>query len=152
MDALALFLEKAVKDQNQEYQRDANEKINVEYDNFKNWDEYESEKKSKEALAQLNRTIEVRIRLQLYTRAGGYLQYEQDIMKIKDAYMKLTGLGCKKQETILKYMESKWVEGQTILQADQQVTEMEKKAESKTILTFNILCSSLVLLALMFAI
>ncbi|KAL3871939.1 hypothetical protein ACJMK2_039911 [Sinanodonta woodiana] len=128
-DAIDLFLKKAVYDQNHEYQRDANEKINVEYENFKKQNEHKSEVKSKEALAQLNRTIEEKIRLQLYTRAGGYGLYQQDIMKIKDDYEKLTGLGCKKQETILKYLESKWVEGQTILQADQQVTEMEKEAE-----------------------
>ncbi|KAL3871943.1 hypothetical protein ACJMK2_039915 [Sinanodonta woodiana] len=128
-DAIDLFLKKAVYDQNHEYQRDANEKKNDEYDNFKKRNEHVSEVKSKEALSQLNRTIEEKIRLQLYTRAGGYGLYQQDIMKIKDDYEKLTGLGCKKQETILKYLESKWVEGQTILQADQKFTEMEKEAE-----------------------
>ncbi|KAL3871944.1 hypothetical protein ACJMK2_039916 [Sinanodonta woodiana] len=124
-DAIDLFLKKAVYDQNHEYQREANEKKNGEYDNFKKRNEHVSEVKSKEAL------------LQLYTRAGGYGLYQQDIMKIKDDYEKLTGLGCKKQETILKYLESKWVEGQTILQADQQVTEMEKEAENKHVLAFN---------------
>ncbi|KAL3871961.1 hypothetical protein ACJMK2_039933 [Sinanodonta woodiana] len=127
-DAIDLFLKKAVYDQNHEYQRDANEKINVEYDNFKKLNEHESEVKSKEALAQLNKTIEENIRLQLYTR-DGYGLYIQDIMKIKDDYENLSGLGCKKQETIMTYLESKWVEGYTILQADQQVSEMEKEAE-----------------------
>ncbi|KAL3872271.1 hypothetical protein ACJMK2_040205 [Sinanodonta woodiana] len=128
-DAIALFLKMAVYDQNQEHQHKANDKIIAEYDNFKKRNENESEVKSKEALAKLNKKIEENISQQLYTRAGGYVRYQQDIMKIKDDYEKLTGLGCKKRETILKYLESKWVEGQTILNADQQLTEREKEAE-----------------------
>ncbi|KAK3605270.1 hypothetical protein CHS0354_001384 [Potamilus streckersoni] len=128
-DAIDLFLKKAVYDKNHEYQREANEKMNVEYDNFKKQNEQESEIRCKEALVQLNMTIEAKIKQQLYTRAGGYGLYQQDIMNIKDEYEKLTGLGCKKQETFLKYLESKWIEGQTILQADQQVTEREKETE-----------------------
>ncbi|KAL3871948.1 hypothetical protein ACJMK2_039920, partial [Sinanodonta woodiana] len=71
------------------------EKINAEYDNFKKRNEHVSEVKCKEELTKLNKTIEVKIKQQLYTRAGGYGLYQQDILDIMDKYEKVTGLGCK---------------------------------------------------------
>ncbi|KAL3871954.1 hypothetical protein ACJMK2_039926, partial [Sinanodonta woodiana] len=65
------------------------EKIHFVYENFKKRNELECDIKSKEVLAQLNRTIEEKIRLQLYTR-DGYGLYLQDIMKVKDDFENLT--------------------------------------------------------------
>ncbi|KAK3607931.1 hypothetical protein CHS0354_006524 [Potamilus streckersoni] len=123
------FLEKYIYDKDKKFQMEA--KVLEVYEKYKRENEVASVECCEKALQDLNAKMLEKLQKESYCRPGGYVEYMSDLNELQEKYMRLEGLGCKKEETLLKFLDRKHAERTTIEQADIKMTEKEEEVKKE---------------------
>uniref|UniRef100_A0A8C9QZN0 Guanylate binding protein 1 n=1 Tax=Scleropages formosus TaxID=113540 RepID=A0A8C9QZN0_SCLFO len=128
-EALKIFIENSFKDEDQKHQLELMKVLQKEYEAICDKNIQESKKVCQSIIKRVFQPLEDRLSSGSYMSPGGYRKYSQDIQNYIRKYRSEHGRGVMAEETLKEYLEGKKKTGETILAADQSLTEAEHQME-----------------------
>ncbi|XP_033014175.1 guanylate-binding protein 1-like isoform X1 [Lacerta agilis] len=128
-EAIKVFLARAFKDVNHEYQKELGTQLHAKLLEFCSRNEQASSDRCQAVLLELFQDLEEKFGKGIYSVAGGYLKFLDDQKEKLEQYHLLPGKGIMASKALEEFLKSKEAAAQSILQADRTLTEKEKEVE-----------------------
>ncbi|XP_043094396.1 guanylate-binding protein 6 isoform X2 [Puntigrus tetrazona] len=125
--ATQIFMKRSFRDSDGKFVTSLEEAMNHQFDSYLLDNERASEAKCESLLSVLSETMTERINEGFYARAGGYSLFCQDLEDIVHQYNILASQEVKVAEVLEKFLQQKIVITTAILQADDQLTENDRR-------------------------
>ncbi|KAL8219643.1 UNVERIFIED_CONTAM: hypothetical protein K2H54_029920 [Gekko kuhli] len=125
-EAIQVFLDCALKDEGQEYQKQLKDQIQTKLEEIGSHNEQESLDRCKAMLWELFWDLEEKIRNGSYAVPGGYQHFLEDQRKTVERYHQMPQKGLMASIALQDFLKSKETAAQFILQADQNLTDQKK--------------------------
>ncbi|XP_067831560.1 guanylate-binding protein 1-like [Heptranchias perlo] len=129
--ALEIFMQRSFKDQNQECQKQVVCDLAHQYLDICGKNERASMEKCNNLLQSLSIEMDQKLQEGIYTQPSGYRLYAEDRNAMVSKYHSAPGKGIKAEVVLADFLKRKQVEADTILQAEKQLSESEKKLASE---------------------
>ncbi|KAJ8289778.1 hypothetical protein GJAV_G00005230 [Gymnothorax javanicus] len=128
-DSLATktFMSRSFKDDSGEHLKALTEAITKHYADLLSQNEKASEDRCRKILADLSAPMAKKMQEGFYAKPGGYELYCSDNDDIVALYRTEPNKGVKEEEVLEVFLNEKSVESKSILQADNKLTEQERK-------------------------
>ncbi|KAM4651723.1 guanylate-binding protein 1-like [Discoglossus pictus] len=126
-EALKVFMDRSFKDENQEYQTKLIDGLQIKMSEYSQLNEQTSDQKCKALIQQLGTFLDRGISEGQYSKPGGHKLFVEEKQKLIDAYNKHSGKGIKALEVLKTFLAEKEKVEAAVLQADQSLTEKDKK-------------------------
>ncbi|XP_043534221.1 guanylate-binding protein 1-like [Chiloscyllium plagiosum] len=126
-EAIQLFLKSSFNDKDQEYYKKLLTEVEQHYFEVCDKNEAVSMETCTKLLETLSSEIEEKLRKGSYTCTGGYEQYEKDRKKMIEKFHATPGKGNKAEEALNSFMKSKTSEADSVLQADERLTDQARE-------------------------
>ncbi|KAG7469196.1 hypothetical protein MATL_G00126420 [Megalops atlanticus] len=128
-DSLATkaFMSRSFKDEDGKYLKDLAEAITKHYSDLLTENEEASERYCRQLLMDLSAPMAVKLQQGFYAKPGGYELYCGDHDNIVAQFRSQPNKGVKAEEVLEQFLKEKSVESNSILQADNKLTDQEKK-------------------------
>uniref|UniRef100_H3B0S3 GB1/RHD3-type G domain-containing protein n=1 Tax=Latimeria chalumnae TaxID=7897 RepID=H3B0S3_LATCH len=126
-EAIAIFMKRSFKDDDQKHQSALKECIVESYHEFLWKNEEVSMEICNTLLKELSTEMETRIDEGFYAKPGGYQLYKEDREKVVRGYQETPNKGVKAQEILDQFLLLKQPEANAVLQADNRLTESDKE-------------------------
>ncbi|MFT7800647.1 guanylate-binding protein 1-like [Arapaima gigas] len=130
-EAVKIFTESSFKDENQKHQLLLMKALQEEYEALSNKNAQESKTVCKSIIKRVFQPLENQLSSGSYMSPGGYKKYCKDMQNFISQYKSEPGKGVKAEETLKEYLDGKKNTGETILAADQSLTEAEHQMEAE---------------------
>ncbi|XP_034976215.1 guanylate-binding protein 1-like [Zootoca vivipara] len=128
-EAIKVFLARAFKDVNHEYQKELGTQLHAKLLEFCSHNEQASSDRCQAVLTQLFEDLEEEICKGSYSVAGGYQHFLDDQKEKVDQYYLVPGKGLMASQALQDFLKSKEAAAQSILQADRTLTDKQKEVE-----------------------
>nr|XP_028598184.1 guanylate-binding protein 1-like isoform X2 [Podarcis muralis] len=128
-EAIKVFLARAFKDVNHEYQKELGTQLHAKLLEFCSRNEQASSDRCQAVLTQLFQDLEEEIGKGSYSVAGGYQRFLDDQKEKVDQYYLVPGKGLMASQALQDFLKSKEAAAQSILQADRTLTDKQKEVE-----------------------
>ncbi|XP_028598184.2 guanylate-binding protein 1-like isoform X2 [Podarcis muralis] len=128
-EAIKVFLARAFKDVNHEYQKELGTQLHAKLLEFCSRNEQASSDRCQAVLTQLFQDLEEEIGKGSYSVAGGYQRFLDDQKEKVDQYYLVPGKGLMASQALQDFLKSKEAAAQSILQADRTLTDKQKELE-----------------------
>ncbi|XP_053253918.1 guanylate-binding protein 1-like isoform X2 [Podarcis raffonei] len=128
-EAIKVFLARAFKDVNHEYQKELGTQLRAKLLEFCSRNEQASSDRCQAVLTQLFQDLEEEIGKGSYSVAGGYQRFLDDQKEKVDQYYLVPGKGLMASQALQDFLKSKEAAAQSILQADRTLTDKQKELE-----------------------
>ncbi|XP_059544916.1 guanylate-binding protein 6-like [Myotis daubentonii] len=125
-EAIAIFMERSFKDDNQAFLKNLVEIIKDKKDEFLLKNEEASVKFCQEKLEQLSMSLMEDISAGVFSIPGGHKLYMETKERIEQDYWQVPRKGVKAQEVLQRFLQSQAAIENSILQADKALTDGEK--------------------------
>nr|XP_023671217.1 guanylate-binding protein 1-like isoform X2 [Paramormyrops kingsleyae] len=125
--AIKAFSSRSFKDEKGEYMKKLLEAINEAYADLLTENEEASEELCRQLLSQLSQPMATKLENGSYAKPGGYELYCVDRQALLDEYNRKPNKGVKAEEVLENFLKEKSAESTSVMQADKQLTEKEKK-------------------------
>ncbi|XP_067388125.1 guanylate-binding protein 1-like, partial [Emydura macquarii macquarii] len=131
-DALALFMRRSFKDEEQAFQKQLVAGITERYGNILAENEAVSRETCRALLQELSAAMQQKLSAGDYSQPGGYQVYDRDQNQLVENFRAKPNKGVKAEEALEQFLASKKAEAEAVLKADNLLTEAEKHvAEEK---------------------
>uniref|UniRef100_A0A8C9S1X0 Guanylate-binding protein 1-like n=1 Tax=Scleropages formosus TaxID=113540 RepID=A0A8C9S1X0_SCLFO len=130
--ATKTFMSRSFKDDSGEYLKTLADAINKEYASFLLKNEDMSEKVCRQLLSELSEDMANKLKNGFYAKPGGYELYCSDHDNLVAEYRKRPKKGVKAEEVLENFLKEKSVESNSVLQADKNISEKERKIHGKS--------------------
>ncbi|XP_067115500.1 guanylate-binding protein 1-like [Osmerus mordax] len=121
------FMNRSFKDENGEYLKTLGNGIKKHYEELLTQNEEASEKKCQDLLRDLSTPVSQKIQDGFFAKPGGYQLYCDLHDNLVALYRSTPNKGIRAEEVLERFLKEKSVESNSILQADQKLTDSEKK-------------------------
>ncbi|XP_062312452.1 guanylate-binding protein 1-like [Osmerus eperlanus] len=121
------FMNRSFKDENGEYLKTLGNGIKKHYEELLTQNEEASEKKCQDLLRDLSAPVSQKIQDGFFAKPGGYELYCDLHDNLVALYRSTPNKGIRAEEVLERFLKEKSVESNSILQADQKLTDSEKK-------------------------
>uniref|UniRef100_A0A8C2K6B1 Guanylate-binding protein 1-like n=1 Tax=Cyprinus carpio TaxID=7962 RepID=A0A8C2K6B1_CYPCA len=125
--ATQVLMKRSFKDSEGMYLKSLEEGINNLFHGYLFQNEEASKKRCENILSSLSATMTEKLKKGSYAIPGGYLLFSQDLEDIVKNYKIQANNGVKAEDTLEVFLKQKSVESNAVLQADNKLTEKEKK-------------------------
>ncbi|XP_077065467.1 guanylate-binding protein 4-like [Siphateles boraxobius] len=125
--ATQTFMKRSFKDSEGKFMKCLEEDINKLFDEYLCQNEDASKKRCENLLSSLSAPMTEKLKKGFYARSGGYVLFSQDFKDIVKKYKIQANKGVKAEDTLEEFLKQKCVDSNAILQADNKLTEKEKK-------------------------
>ncbi|KAF4115017.1 guanylate-binding protein 4-like isoform X2 [Onychostoma macrolepis] len=125
--ATQVLMKRSFKDSEGTYLKSLEEGINNLFHGYLCQNEEASKKRCENILSSLSGTMTEKLKKGSYAIPGGYVLFSQDLEDIVKKYKIQAHKGVKAEDTLEEFLKQKSVESKAILQADNKLTEKEKK-------------------------
>ncbi|XP_072572716.1 guanylate-binding protein 1-like isoform X2 [Paramormyrops kingsleyae] len=125
--AIKAFSSRSFKDEKGEYMKKLLETINEAYADLLIENEEASEELCRQLLSQLSQPMAMKLENGSYAKSSGYELYCVDRQALLDEYNRKPNKGVKAEEVLENFLKEKSAESTSVMQADKQLTEKEKK-------------------------
>ncbi|XP_043936647.1 guanylate-binding protein 1-like isoform X2 [Protopterus annectens] len=132
-EAIQVFMNRSFKDDDRTHQGELMRVINLSYENFRQKNEQESANLCTKVITDVSKTLEERITMGYYSKSGGYRCFIEDQEKMIKDYKASIVKGIKLEDVLNDFLKEKEIIAQTILLADNTLTEKEKQIEAERI-------------------
>ncbi|XP_005998038.1 guanylate-binding protein 1-like [Latimeria chalumnae] len=132
-EATKIFMKRSFKDENQEFHQDLMRSVLQSYEEYCRKNEQASAAHCKALLTRLFHAMEEKISQAIYLCPGGYQRYIQDQKGALDTYRAQPGKGIKADEVLQEFLKSKEPVTNSILLADQSLSQKEKEMEEERV-------------------
>uniref|UniRef100_A0A8C9WLA7 Guanylate-binding protein 1-like n=1 Tax=Scleropages formosus TaxID=113540 RepID=A0A8C9WLA7_SCLFO len=129
--ATKTFMSRSFNDDSGEYLKTLADAINKEYASFLLKNEDMSEKVCRQLLSELSEDMANKLKNGFYAKPGGYELYCSDHDNLVAEYRKRPKKGVKAEEVLENFLKEKSVESNSVLQADKNISEKERKIHGK---------------------
>ncbi|XP_078507511.1 guanylate-binding protein 2-like [Lissotriton helveticus] len=126
-EAIDIFMKRSFKDKDHNYQGMLKNKVQHNYEEMVAKNEKASLETCWSLLTDLSTTLEKNVTSGVYSRAGGHEAYIRDRDEVVEQFKNSPKKGVKAQLVLEKFLASKEGVAITILQADSNLTEAQKK-------------------------
>ncbi|KAM4703034.1 guanylate-binding protein 1-like [Rhinophrynus dorsalis] len=126
-EAIQVFLKRSFKDENQKYQYELKDKLDLKMKDFSNRNEEASAQRCRILIQELSVAMEKTILEGAYSKPGGHKLYLEEKLRILEAYNTKKGKGIKGLEVLQDFLNGKTSIEAAILHADETLTEKEKQ-------------------------
>uniref|UniRef100_A0A671M0I9 Guanylate-binding protein 1-like n=1 Tax=Sinocyclocheilus anshuiensis TaxID=1608454 RepID=A0A671M0I9_9TELE len=133
--ATQALMKRSFKDSEGTYLKSLEEGINKLFHGYLYQNEEASRKRCENILSSLSGTMTEKLKKGSYAIPGGYVLFSQDLEDIVKKYKIQANKGVKVEDTLEEFLKQKSVESNAILQADNKLTEKEKKIMGEKINT-----------------
>ncbi|XP_038869944.1 guanylate-binding protein 1-like [Salvelinus namaycush] len=133
--ATQAFMKRSFKDENGEFLKALAEAIGNHYADLFKQNNDASEKKCKALLENLSAPMDQGMKEGTYATPGGYVLYCNHHDNIVAQYRAEPNKGVRAEEVLEQFLKGKSAESNSILQADKQLTENEKKIQAEKMKT-----------------
>ncbi|KAL8219642.1 UNVERIFIED_CONTAM: hypothetical protein K2H54_029908 [Gekko kuhli] len=130
-EAIQVFLDRAFKDEGQEYQKQLKDRIQTKLEEIGSRNEQASLDRCQAVLLELFQDLEEKIRNGSYAVPGGYQRFLEDQRKTVEAYHQVPHKGIMASMALQDFLKSKETAAQSILQADRNLTNRQKEIEAE---------------------
>lgn len=130
-EAIEVFMKRSFKDEEGEFQALMTKNITSCYEQFCQKNEQTSDHHCKAILLDLFSTLEKDISDGLYSQPGGYKQFIKIQGDLVEKYKAIPGKGVKAEAVLQEFLKLKENVAESILQADQSLSEKEKEIEAE---------------------
>uniref|UniRef100_A0A8C9RYZ5 Guanylate-binding protein 1-like n=1 Tax=Scleropages formosus TaxID=113540 RepID=A0A8C9RYZ5_SCLFO len=131
--ATKTFMSRSFKDDSGEYLKTLADAINKEYASFLLKNEDMSEKVCRQLLSELSEDMANKLKNGFYAKPGGYELYCSDHDNLVAEYRKRPKKGVKAEEVLENFLKEKSVESNSVLQADKNISEKERKIHEEKV-------------------
>nr|XP_056703676.1 guanylate-binding protein 1-like [Euleptes europaea] len=128
-EAIQVFLDRAFKDEDQEYQKQLKNQIQSKLEEIRSCNEQESLDRCQAVLLELFQDLEEKVCDGSYAVPGGYQCFLEDQRKIVEKYHLTPQKGLMASMALQEFLKSKETAAQSILQADRNLTDRQKEIE-----------------------
>ncbi|XP_077192879.1 guanylate-binding protein 7-like isoform X2 [Paroedura picta] len=128
-EAIQVFLDRAFKDEGQEYQKQLKNEIQIKFEDICRRNEQESLDRCQAVLLELFQGLEEKICNGSYAVPGGYPCFMEDQRKAVEKYHLTPEKGLMAPKSLQEFLKSKETAAQSILQADRNLTDRQKEIE-----------------------
>ncbi|XP_036393934.1 guanylate-binding protein 1-like [Megalops cyprinoides] len=125
--ATKAFMSRSFKDEDGKYLKDLAEAITKHYSALLTENEEASERYCRQLLTDLSAPMAGKLQQGFYAKPGGYELYCGDHDNIVAQFRSQPNKGVKAEEVLEQFLKEKSVESNSILQADNKLTDQEKK-------------------------
>ncbi|XP_005863413.1 PREDICTED: guanylate-binding protein 6-like isoform X2 [Myotis brandtii] len=125
-EAIAIFMERSFKDDNQAFLKNLVEIIKDKKDEFLLQNEEASVKFCQEKLEQLSKSLMEGISAGIFSVPGGHKLYMETKERLEQDYWQVPRKGVKAHEVLHRFLQSQAATENSILQADKALTDGEK--------------------------
>uniref|UniRef100_A0A8C1L155 Guanylate-binding protein 1-like n=1 Tax=Cyprinus carpio TaxID=7962 RepID=A0A8C1L155_CYPCA len=125
--ATQTFMTRSFRDTDGKHLKSLEEGINNLFHGYLCQNEEASKKRCENILSSLSATMTEKLKKGSYAIPGGYLLFSQDLEDIVKNYKIQANNGVKAEDTLEVFLKQKSVESNAVLQADNKLTEKEKK-------------------------
>ncbi|XP_070637103.1 guanylate-binding protein 6-like [Bos indicus] len=125
-EAIAIFMERSFKDENQEFQKNLVEIIKNKKEDFVLQNEEASVKYCQVKLDEISKTLMESISAGIFSVPGGYELYRKAKERFEQDYHQVPRKGVKANEVLQSFLQSQAALEKSILQADKALTDGEK--------------------------
>ncbi|XP_030641364.1 guanylate-binding protein 1-like [Chanos chanos] len=129
--ATEVFMKHSFKDENGEYLKQLAETIDKHYADILHQNEQASEKKCRKLLMDFYAPVAQKLQEGCYAQPGGYEVYCRDCDNILAQYRNQGNKGVRAEDVLEEFMKERSAESNSILQADQKLTENEKRMQEE---------------------
>ena len=129
--SIHVFTNKAIFDQNQDFQVALGKELAEQFRSFIKKNEMESVNVCRKVIGNLYDRIEKKVKRGDYLQPGGYSSYKQDIDYLKSAYWQKPRKGVKAFQVLNEFLQDKEAERQYILAADDRLTTAQRQNEEE---------------------
>ncbi|KAM4651720.1 guanylate-binding protein 7-like [Discoglossus pictus] len=126
-ESIQIFMKRSFKDEEQKYQLILMDGIVVTYMEFIEKNQSASRETCITLLKKLSATLDKNFADGVYTKPGGFQLYTQDRDLIVQSFNRTPNKGVKAEETLTLYLENKKAEAESILKADINLSDAQKK-------------------------
>ncbi|XP_030641362.1 guanylate-binding protein 1-like [Chanos chanos] len=127
--ATEVFMRRSFKDENGSYLKELAETTDKFYAGLLLQNEEASERKCRKLLMDFYAPVAQKLQEGRYAQPGGYDVYCRDRDNILAQYRKQANKGVRAEDVLEEFMKEKSAESNSILQADQKLTENEKRMQ-----------------------
>ncbi|XP_029105380.1 guanylate-binding protein 1-like isoform X2 [Scleropages formosus] len=131
--ATKTFMSRSFNDDSGEYLKTLADAINKEYASFLLKNEDMSEKVCRQLLSELSEDMANKLKNGFYAKPGGYELYCSDHDNLVAEYRKRPKKGVKAEEVLENFLKEKSVESNSVLQADKNISEKERKIHEEKV-------------------
>uniref|UniRef100_A0A8C9V6B8 GB1/RHD3-type G domain-containing protein n=1 Tax=Scleropages formosus TaxID=113540 RepID=A0A8C9V6B8_SCLFO len=131
--ATKTFMSRSFKEDSGEYLKTLVDAINKEYASFLLRNEDMSEKVCRQLLPELSEDMANKLKNGFYAKPGGYELYCSDHDNLVAEYRKRPKKGVKAEEVLENFLKEKSVESNSVLQADKNINEKERKIHEEKV-------------------
>ncbi|XP_061452504.1 guanylate-binding protein 1-like [Rhineura floridana] len=128
-EAIQVFLARAFKDEDQEYQRELGSQLQVKLLELCSRNEQASSDRCLAVLMELFQDVEEKISNGEYAVPGGYQRFLNDQQQIVENYHLVSEKGVMASNALQDFLKSKETAAHSILQADLTLTDKQKEVE-----------------------
>ncbi|XP_021517128.1 guanylate-binding protein 2 [Meriones unguiculatus] len=132
-EAIEVFMQNSFKDVDQKFQRELGNLIVAKRDAFVQKNIDVSSARCSDLLEDIFGPLEEEVKQGTFSRPGGYYLFLQKKQELEKKYNQAPGKGLQAEEMLKKYLQSKDNVAETLLQADQSLTEAAKAVEAERI-------------------
>ncbi|XP_048882135.1 guanylate-binding protein 1-like isoform X4 [Brienomyrus brachyistius] len=136
--AIKAFSNRSFKDEKGEYMKKLLEAINEVYAALLAENEEASEELCRQLLSQLSQPMATKLENGSYAKPGGYELYCVDRQALLDEYNRKPNKGVKTEEVLENFLKEKHAESTSVMQADKQLTEKEKKIHEEELTSLKL--------------
>ncbi|XP_046902450.1 guanylate-binding protein 1-like isoform X1 [Hypomesus transpacificus] len=129
-EALVIFMKSTFKDEDQKYQKRLAEVLEAEYRQIHEKNCQESKRVCESIIKRVFGPLEEE-GSSVYTVPGGYYNYCTDLQMMTKLYKRTEGKGVKAEEVLQVYLDGLASLGQTILAADNSLSEAEQRTKEE---------------------
>ncbi|XP_072505118.1 guanylate-binding protein 6-like isoform X2 [Notamacropus eugenii] len=132
-EAISIFMKHSFKDDTFKFQKEMMQILDSKKDDFICQNEKESTKCCETKLKYLSQTLMEAISQGIFSVPGGYQLYRKEREKVMSNYHQISRKGVKADEVLQNFLQSLAMTEESILQADQALTEQEKALEAEQV-------------------
>ncbi|XP_030640321.1 guanylate-binding protein 1-like [Chanos chanos] len=129
--ATEVFIKHSFKDEDGTYLKELAETIDKHYADILHQNEQASEKKCRKLLMDFYAPVAQKLQEGCYAQPGGYEVYCRDRDNILAQYRNQGNKGVRAEDVLEEFMKERSAESNAILQADQRLTENEKRMQEE---------------------
>uniref|UniRef100_H3B0D3 GB1/RHD3-type G domain-containing protein n=1 Tax=Latimeria chalumnae TaxID=7897 RepID=H3B0D3_LATCH len=129
-EAVDIFMKRSFKDETHEFQTSLMESVQLSFEKFSKRNETKSRDSCNALLIKLFQRMQEKISEGLYLQPGGHHCYKTDQSEIVKKYSTHPGKGVKADEVLQEFLKSKETLANSILWADQSLSEKEKEIKA----------------------
>ncbi|XP_048011197.1 guanylate-binding protein 1-like [Megalobrama amblycephala] len=129
--ATQTFMKRSFRDTDGKYLKSLEENINKLFDGYLCQNEQASKRRCKDLLSSLSAPMMENLKQGSYAKPGGYDLFCKDLEDIVKNYNSQANKEVKAEEVLEEFLKQKSVDSKAILQADENLTEKEKKIKEE---------------------